>query len=87
MSDLCTDFIHAVSARSQQQRDPIPYLRTCNPILDLAGVEALLVGVFHAGKHSSAAETHWVDGALIVEQHPVCDDLRDGGQLQLQTLS
>ena len=51
------------------------YLWTCSPILDLAGVEALLVGVFHAGKDSRAAEAHWVDGALIMEQHPVCDDL------------
>lgn len=50
-------------------------LWTCSPILDLAGVEALLVGVFHTGKDSCAAETHWVDGTLIVEQHPVCDDL------------
>ena len=51
------------------------YLWTCSPILDLAGVQALLVGVFHAGKDSRAAESHWVDGTLIVEQHPVCDDL------------
>lgn len=54
------------------------HLWTCSPILDLAGVEALLVGVFHAGKDSCAAESHWVDGTLIVEQHPVCDDLEIG---------
>lgn len=76
-----------VSPWSQRQTDPTAYLRTCTPVLDLAGVEALLVGDFHAGKHSSAAETHWVDGALIVEQHPVRDDLRDGRQSQLKTLS
>lgn len=62
------------------------YLRTCNPVLDLAGVEALLVGVLHAGKHSRATETHWVDGALIVEQHPVRDDLRGPRQSWLKTL-
>ncbi len=52
------------------------YLWTCSSILDLAGVQALLVGVFHAGKDSRAAEAHRVDGTLIMEQHPVCDDLR-----------
>ena len=41
----------------------------------MAGVEALLVGVFHASKDTSAAEAHWVDGTLIMEQHSVCDDL------------
>lgn len=51
------------------------YLWTCAPVLDLAGVEALLVWVFHTGKHSSAAEAHWVDGTLVMEQHPVRDDL------------
>lgn len=54
------------------------YLWTCTPVLDLTGVKALLVGVFHAGKHSRAAETHRVDGALIMEQHPVRDDLTGG---------
>lgn len=54
------------------------YLWACSPILDLAGIEALLVWVFHAGKDSCAAEAHWVDGALIMEQHPVCDDLESG---------
>lgn len=51
------------------------YLWTCSTILDLAGVEALLVGVFHAGKDSSAAEAHRVNGTLVMEQHSVCDDL------------
>lgn len=51
------------------------YLWACSPILDLAGVEALLVGAFHAGKDSCAAEAHWVDGTLVMEQHSVCDDL------------
>lgn len=41
----------------------------------MAGVEALLVWVFHASKDTSAAEAHWVDGTLIMEQHSVCDDL------------
>lgn len=54
------------------------YLWTCSPIFDLAGVEALLVRVFHAGKDSCAAEAHWVDGILIMEQHSVCDDLESG---------
>lgn len=67
--------------------DQTAYLRTCTPVLDLAGVEALLVRVFHAGKHSGAAETHWVDGALVMEKHPVRDDLRDGRQLRSKTLS
>lgn len=51
------------------------YLWTRPPIFDLAGVQALLLRVFHAGKDPRAAKTHWVDGTLIMEQHPVCDDL------------
>lgn len=63
------------------------YLWTCSPILDLAGVEALLVRIFHAGKDSSAAESHWVDGTLIVEQHPVCDDLESSQTERLFTVT
>lgn len=51
------------------------YLWARSTIFNLAGVEALLVGVFHAGKDSCATESHRVDGTLIVEQHSVCDDL------------
>lgn len=50
-------------------------LWACSPVLDLAGVEALLLGVFHAGKDARAAEAHWVDGTLVMKQHSVCDDL------------
>lgn len=57
------------------------YLWTRSPIFDLAGVEALLVGVFHAGKDSRAAEAHWVDGTLVMEQHSVCDDLEKSPKL------
>lgn len=56
------------------------YLWPCSSILDLAGVEALLVGVFHAGKDAGATEAHRVDGTLIMEQHSVCDDL-EGSQM------
>lgn len=59
------------------------YLWTCSHILDLAGVEALLVRVFHAGKDSGAAEAHRVDGTLIMEQHPVCDYLESRQKLAL----
>lgn len=52
------------------------YLWTCSSILDLAGVEALLVRIFHAGKDPCAAEAHWVDDTLVMEQHSVCDDLK-----------
>lgn len=52
------------------------HLRTCSTILDLAGVETLLVKVLHAGKHPCATEAHWIDGALLMEGHSVCDDLK-----------
>lgn len=48
----------------------------CSPIFYLAGVEALLIRVFHAGKDSCTAEACWVDGTFIMERHPVCDDLK-----------
>lgn len=51
------------------------YLRTCSSILDLAGVEALQIGVFHAGEDACAAEAHWVDGTLVMKQHSVSDNL------------
>lgn len=53
------------------------YLRTCSTILDLAGVETLLVEVLHAGEHARATEAHWIDGTLLVERHSVCDDLNE----------
>lgn len=53
------------------------YLRTCSTILDLACVETLLIKVLHAGKHPCATEAHWVDGALLMERHSVCDDLQE----------
>lgn len=46
-----------------------------SPILDLAGVETLLLRVLHAGEDPRAAEAHRVDGALVMEQHSVRDDL------------
>lgn len=52
------------------------YLRTCSTILDLAGVETLLIKVLHAGEHPCATEAHWIDGTLLVEGHSVCDDLK-----------
>lgn len=52
------------------------YLWPRPPVFDLTGVQALLLGVLHAGKDPGAAETYGVDGALVVEQHPVCDDLQ-----------
>lgn len=51
------------------------YLRPGSHILDLAGIQALLVGALHAGKDPSAAEARRVDGTLVVEQHSVRDDL------------
>lgn len=53
------------------------YLRACATILDLAGVETLLIRVLHAGKHPRATEAHCIDGALIVERHSVRDDLKE----------
>jgi hypothetical protein len=29
----------------------------------------------HAGEEACLAEAHWVDGTLVMEQHPVCDNL------------
>lgn len=52
------------------------YLRTCSTILDLAGVETLLIWVLHAGKYPCATEANWIDGALIMEWHSICDDLK-----------
>ena len=50
-------------------------LWSCTPIFDLTGEEALLIGVLHTGKHTGTAEAHWVDGTLVVEQHPIRNDL------------
>lgn len=52
------------------------HLRTCSTILDLAGVETLLIRVLHASKHPCATEAHWIDGALIMERHSIRDDLK-----------
>lgn len=52
------------------------YLRTCSTILDLAGVETLLIRVLHAGKDPCGTEAHWIDGALIMERHSIRDDLK-----------
>lgn len=52
------------------------HLRPRSTILDLAGVETLLVVVLHAGEHPCATEAHRIDGALLVERHSVCDDLK-----------
>lgn len=54
------------------------YLWATTPVLNLAGVEALLIRALHAGEEACATETHWVDGTLVMEQHPVCDNLEQG---------
>lgn len=51
------------------------YLRLHATILDLAGIQTLLVWALHAGIHSSTAVAHGVDGALIMEARSVGDDL------------
>lgn len=52
------------------------YLRPTAHVLDLAGVQTLLLGALHAGKHPGAAEPHGVDGSVIMEVWPVWDDLQ-----------
>lgn len=60
------------------------YLWTCSSILDLAGVEALLLRIFHACKDSCAAEAHWVDGTFVMEQDSVCDDLTSSKKVEFR---
>lgn len=51
------------------------YLGLHATVLDLTGVQTLLVWVLHAGKHSSTAVAHRVDGTLIMEARSVGNDL------------
>ena len=51
------------------------YLGLHATVLDLTGVQTLLVWVLHAGKHSSTAVAHRVDGTLIMEARAVGNDL------------
>lgn len=50
-------------------------LRLRPTILDLTGVQTLLVWALHAGIDSSTAVAHRVDGTLIMEARSVGDDL------------
>lgn len=70
--------------RSYSKASVCFHLWTCPSILDLAGVEALLLRVFHAGIDTRAAEAHRVDGTLIVKQRPVCDYLKSSQEDQIQ---
>lgn len=54
------------------------YLGSCPPVLDLTSVEALQLWALHTGKHTCAAEAHWVDGTIVMEVRPVGDDLEHG---------
>lgn len=51
------------------------YLRLHTAILDLTGVQTLLLWTLHAGEHPSTAVAHRVDGTLIMEARSVGDDL------------
>lgn len=51
------------------------YLGLHTTILDLTGIETLLVWALHAGIYSSTAVAHRVDGTFIMEARSVGDDL------------
>lgn len=53
------------------------YLWPLVAIFNLTGIEALLLRVLHAGKHSRAAEAYRVNGAFIMEVNSIGDDLRN----------
>lgn len=52
------------------------YLRQHATVLDLAGIQTLLVRVLHAVIYPRTAIAHGVDGTLIMEARPVGDDLK-----------
>lgn len=57
-------------------------------VLDLTGVQTLLVWVLHAGIYPSTAVAHRVDGTLVMKARSVGDDLlkKDLSNLPLRFL-
>lgn len=62
------------------------YLRLHTAVLDLTGVQTLLLWTLHAGKHPSTAVAHRVDGTLIMEARPVGDDLEKIPQSEVELI-